>query len=374
MKTEAGEMLARYFSGELSPLEQQQVLDWANRHRDNRFAFEQANRIWAAAQELPTPDPDTKNQWESLQKSMETKSVFASQTKRLGYFKGAIYWAAAVVVLLIGIGFSYWPKPALPVAVKEVASLIEYTTTDSTRVFYLPDSSQIWLNHHSKVTFTKDYGHSERRVRLKGQAFFEVRRNPSHPFFVQTDVTQTRVLGTSFDVKAYEGQPTVEVIVASGKVAFYHNNDTLHQRILLYPSEMGIFQREQGLISKTKTDHVSQRLAWRLLNNSRYQLEMKHPARFLKLSSKWRKNALNQTVLEGSIRNNASLTTYTDIRIHYTVFTRSGKEKSNYFTLHEVIAPGKTITYKRSMLDMLTRSSQVSVEVVETQATSKSKK
>ena len=372
MKTNEWEMLARYFAGDLSPAEQQQILDWVNSHHENRIAFEQAKQLWTAAQELLLPDPDTENQWESLKKSISAEPTFSSPTRRLGNYDSVYYWAAAaVVVLLIGIGFSYEPTAISPAIEDKIAKQVEYSTPDSMRVFYLPDSSQVWLNRHSELTYSDTYGQSERRVRLKGQAYFEVRRQVSHPFFVQTDVTQTRVLGTSFEVKAYEGQPTVEVTVVSGKVAFYHNTDTRHREVQLYTSEIGTFQRDQGLLSKSKTHLVPQRLAWRQLNNLHYQLEMKHPTRFLKLTSKWHKNALNQTVLEGTIRNTASLTTYTEIRIHYTVLTRNGKEKSKYLTLHEVIAPGQTLTYKRSLFDMLTRSSQISVKVAEAQVNRK---
>jgi transmembrane sensor len=368
MDTNKWALLARYFSGELSPPEEQPLLEWVNRHPDHRLAFEQAKRLWQAADELPQPDPQTKSQWESLQKRLEAESEVTTPVRRLTFPLRFYPWAAAAVFLiLIGIGWMIWPRPATPPLAQAVPEPIIRSATDSVSVYYLPDSSRVWLNQHSALSYSDAYGQTERRVRLEGQAFFEVRPDASRPFFVQTDVTQTRVLGTSFEVKAYYTDPTVEVFVASGKVAFYPDIDTLRTPMLLQPNEKGTFRRDQGLLSKNR-ERQPQRLAWRLLNNPIYQLERKHPARFIKVSSQWHKNALNQTVLEGSIRNTASLTSYTDIRIQYTIMTRKGKEKVKSFTLREAIAPGQTLSYKKSLLDILTRSSQISVEVVEAQA------
>jgi transmembrane sensor len=370
MDTNEWTLLARYFSGELSPPEEQQVLEWVNRHPDHRLAFEQAKRLWQAADELPPPDPQTKSQWESLQKRLEAESEASTPVRRLVVpFRFYPWAAAAVFLILVGISWMIWPRPTTPPLAQAIPqpTMRSVAASDSVSVYYLPDSSRVWLNQHSALSYSDAYGQTERRVRLEGQAFFEVRSDAARPFFVQTDVTQTRVLGTSFEVKAYPADPTVEVFVASGKVAFYSDIDTLRTPMLLQPNEKGTFRRDQGLLIKNR-ERQPQRLAWRLLNNPIYQLEMRHPARFLKVSSQWHKNALNQTVLEGSIRNTASLTSYTDIRIQYTIMTRKGKEKVKSFTLHEAIAPGQSLSYKKSLMDILTRSSQISVEVAEAQA------
>lgn len=153
----------------------------------------------------------------------------------------------------------------------------------------------------------------------------------------------------------------------TGKVALYDGIDTLHQNILLKPYEKGTFQRDQGLLAKSKASRIPQRLDWRLLNNAVHQLEMKHSNRFLRMTSKWHKNALNQTAVEGTIRNTASLTSYTEIILDYTVLTRGGREKSKSVILHKVIAPGQTVTYRQNLLGMFSRPSQVSVEVIRAQ-------
>ncbi|MES2734598.1 MAG: FecR domain-containing protein [Bacteroidota bacterium] len=362
MDTTDWQMLASYFSGELSPQQEQHLLEWVNAHPEHQLAFSHAKQLWQAADQMPPmPSPDTEAEWHTFQKRIAAEEAPLHQTITISKHSMAYYgWAAAAVLLIfLGIGFAFWPKEETlpPLANK----LTRFTTTDSVRVVYLPDSSRVWLNQHSELSYATAFGESERRVNLQGEAFFEVRPDATHPFIVQMASANVRVLGTSFDVKDYTGTPT-EVSVMKGKVAFYEGNDTLHQYIILYANEGVVFRQNQGQLSKTQSDAQS-RLTWRKRNNPMYQQEIKRPSRFLAVTNSWRKNALNQTILEGVIQNNATLAGYASITLRYTVFTKQGKQKVKYFTIHEVILPGQSLLYKRSLMDVLSRPSQVTVEV-----------
>lgn len=83
--------------------------------------------------------------------------------------------------------------------------------------YVLPDSSSVHLAAGSTITYPEDYPQSGRDVTLEGAAFFDVKRDEAHPFTVHTGKVQTRVLGTSFRVSAFEYEP-LEVAVATGKV------------------------------------------------------------------------------------------------------------------------------------------------------------
>jgi transmembrane sensor len=90
--------------------------------------------------------------------------------------------------------------------------------SDSTLQSKLPDGSSIELNRSSELSFKSEFAEKERRVSLKGEAFFQVQRDENRPFIIETASGQVQVLGTSFNVRAYPKEAIFEVYVASGKV------------------------------------------------------------------------------------------------------------------------------------------------------------
>lgn len=85
----------------------------------------------------------------------------------------------------------------------------------------LSDGSQVWLNACSSLIYPSSFKEGEaRRVHLCGEAYFEVARDPSRPFIVDCDGLQTRVLGTAFNIRSYEGrQPSVTLVSGSVEVS-----------------------------------------------------------------------------------------------------------------------------------------------------------
>jgi transmembrane sensor len=83
----------------------------------------------------------------------------------------------------------------------------------------LSDGTQVWLNAESKLSFPERFKRGNREVYLEGEAFFDVARNPDRPFIIHTNKMTTKVLGTSFNVKAYPFENKQEVSVLTGNVS-----------------------------------------------------------------------------------------------------------------------------------------------------------
>ncbi len=93
----------------------------------------------------------------------------------------------------------------------------------------LPDGSEVLLNKNSELRWTpKAYNTTERLVSLEGEAYFAVSPDAARPFRVQTASTEVRVLGTSFNVRAYPTETDTEVAVLEGRVLFRSGRDSLH--------------------------------------------------------------------------------------------------------------------------------------------------
>ena len=129
--------------------------------------------------------------------------------------------AAAVSLLIIAgwliYGISDFSSEIPQVAETNVNILEKVVNKGQKLKIHLPDGSIVWLNSESKLTYPDRFNDSMREVNLTGEAFFEVVRNENKPFIVKTGDLQTKVLGTSFNVKSYEGK--INVALVSGKVS-----------------------------------------------------------------------------------------------------------------------------------------------------------
>jgi transmembrane sensor len=136
-----------------------------------------------------------------------------------------LWWkfaAAATVTLAIGAGlyfygiFPRWSADQT-VAVTEKANDTWHTFSGK-RYFYLPDGSKVTLNEGSSLSYDQSLGTDTRNVYLSGEAFFDIQHDPTRPFIVHTGKFTTTVLGTKFNVRAYERDQKIIVTVKQGKV------------------------------------------------------------------------------------------------------------------------------------------------------------
>ncbi len=105
------------------------------------------------------------------------------------------------------------------------------------------DGTVAYLNSESKIHYPVKFGLFERRIRLEGEAYFEVKHNPRRPFVVEIEGGEIQVLGTSFNVKAYHGDDIVAVTLDEGRVVLDNRRGG---RFELAPSEQLLYDRRSG--------------------------------------------------------------------------------------------------------------------------------
>ncbi|MCZ2460525.1 MAG: FecR domain-containing protein [Chitinophagales bacterium] len=145
----------------------------------------------------------------------------------------------------------------------------------------LEDGTEVWLNAASSISFPMEFSASERKVRIKGEAYFEVTKNPLKPFRVQIDSNSSdgeiEVLGTHFNVSAYPGEE-VKTTLLEGSVKIKRDNETK----MLYPGDQASYS--QGKISVEKNVDVNQVMAWKqglfIFNNADIKTIMNQMARW----------------------------------------------------------------------------------------------
>ncbi len=164
----------------------------------------------------------------------------------------------------------------------EITQYAEVTTPTGTIVRYeLPDKSIVWLNSGSKLRYPVRFAGDKREVELKGEAYFQVKADKKHPFYVNTSSGMSvYVYGTEFDVNAYDDDNIIEVILEKGKVnVIAPNHETI---VKLDPGEQLLYDKSTTQINKTQVD-VYEKTSWKdgklIFRNATLKELLKHLAK-----------------------------------------------------------------------------------------------
>lgn len=162
--------------------------------------------------------------------------------------------AAAIIVIMISVGL--WNKYAsdkLPV----MSYYVEATEFGERKEVILSDSTRVILNSKTKLKIPTTFKGKVREVKLDGEAYFKVAKNPDKPFIIYSGNAKVQVLGTSFDVKSYKEDQYFAVTVLSGKVLVDINKGDLS--VKLVKNERLVKDKKSNdfnMSSQKSTDHV----------------------------------------------------------------------------------------------------------------------
>lgn len=118
----------------------------------------------------------------------------------------------------------------------------------------LDDGTEVWLNAMSELKYPVHFMANERRVELKGEAYFKVKQDTSRPFYVTMAGYEIKVLGTSFNMKAYEDDNCWQATLCSGKINFTDLKN--RQNVILSPGNQAVCDRntDQMVVKKVDVD------------------------------------------------------------------------------------------------------------------------
>lgn len=177
------------------------------------------------------------------------------------------WMAAASVIVLMAIGLVFYKhdnsKSLFAENQRQFTSNNEIVdilnSSEEARYVQLPDGSSVVLQKNSRISYTRQFEPDKRVVILSGEAFFEVKKDAGRPFFVYANELVTKVLGTSFSIKADESGDNILVAVKTGKVSVFshsdkHAEDYKHgsklSALLLTPNQQASFERSKFLLTR----------------------------------------------------------------------------------------------------------------------------
>jgi transmembrane sensor len=345
--------ISRYLAGDMNEDERSVFEKWIHDSPENKDIFEEAARIWRNSTVKFGLKDETESLWQQLQARIERQQSKHRFFVFLEKNKSWLSIAATIIFLSGTAAIVFWTRTS---EVEEISTVvnddISITSGNEVATVFLPDSTKVWLNVNSKLSYPRDYGNGSRLSKLEGEGYFIVTRNEKAPFTLTVRKTIINVLGTSFNVK--EDSTSVVVTVAKGAVNFESSPDN---RIVVKEKEKAVFRDGESIKKVSNTD--PQIASWRLQNNPVFENEKKQPLVYLSNAYTWHKNQINQSVIEGTIRNSATLASFKKMVLKVTYTKGNGKVASVEITIDEVVDAGKSIHYKRRLLDILTNTKSV---------------
>lgn len=237
-------LLVAFWKEEASEQERQQVEQWLAISEENERLFDQWKKAWQHAGAMADFEAIyVEANWQKVAERIKP----VQETKQFRLFPAIWRYAAALLLLAAATFLILRQGPV---------EMLEVTASNEPLMVELPDGSQVWLNEQATLRYPERFDQERRQVELTGEAFFEVTHNPAKPFSVLADNTETRVLGTSFNLKEQAGS-RLELILVTGKVRFSRLDDWE----ILAPGEK-LTVNEQGELSKTQNDEANF-MAWR---------------------------------------------------------------------------------------------------------------
>jgi transmembrane sensor len=208
---EIDELIAKVLTHEATDAEQESLRTQLAESPDLQQYFEQMQRLWMASETATEQlDVNTDAAWTKVQARIHAPknalTVSWLQPKNL-------YRMAATITLLAVASFFIFQKRT-PLSIDMPVMVVE--TQDSVLEKTLADNSMITLN--KKSTLTTTFSDKERRVKLVGEAFFEVAHDTVKPFFIDVQNLEIRVVGTAFNVDERSEQGKITVSVTEGRV------------------------------------------------------------------------------------------------------------------------------------------------------------
>lgn len=190
---------------------------------------------------------------------------------------------------------------------------------------FLPDGSQVWLNAASSITYPTAFTGSVRSVTITGEAYFEIAPNASMPFTVRVDAVQgekeIRVLGTHFNVKAYNDEDAVRTTLLEGSVQLMNAGPGT----ILKPGEQGEWKPD-GSMHVNPHANVEEAVAWK---NGMFQFEQAGLQEIMRQIARWYdvdvvfRGKVPAARFDGEIPRNSNLTEVFKIlqlsNVHFTV-------------------------------------------------------
>lgn len=213
-------MMIRYLEGSCSADEENTFREWLYQSEENRALFYQTKAVWNYRH---VAHFNTDEQLNSAVARLNGKLKLIGQKRRKKVYLSFAKYAAVLFFTLL-TAMLMWTSYHHFYGETDLIT-VQVARTDSSKLVVLNDGSRVWLNSNSRITYPVKFSGAERKVTFSGEAYFEIKHDTLHPFKVKTAGVQVKVLGTSFNLRAYASERKTETVLVEGKVLLQNEND-----------------------------------------------------------------------------------------------------------------------------------------------------
>ncbi|MDR2950224.1 MAG: FecR domain-containing protein [Prevotella sp.] len=161
--------------------------------------------------------------------------------------------SAAAILIISFISFHLYKMSSIP-QMKYVS-----TSYGEHKNISLPDGTVITLNSLSSISYPQDLKGDTRQVELKGEAYFDVASEADRPFIVKANDLEIRVLGTKFNIEAYENEENIITSLFEGSVSINASNGVTRK---LVPGDKAVYNKNSGEINALHTNDIDNQIYW----------------------------------------------------------------------------------------------------------------
>ncbi|MBV6647732.1 MAG: FecR domain-containing protein [Cyclobacteriaceae bacterium] len=252
------DQLVRYFKDECDSFEKLQIEEWLADSENAKKAEFVLQRLWSDIPRDLEAGSDLHSVLIKIHEQIEEssdRSEFPVHQPSGSAWRQLLRIAAIIIIPIMSIGGYYLlsQEQAAPV---EIAMIEKASNPGQRSRFTLPDGSKIWLSGQSQISFPETFDANSREINLKGEAFFDVVKDPDRPFIVHTRDVDVKVFGTSFNVSAYPDDKFIQTTVATGLVGVKRREtDSPEDFTFIKPDQQMTFTKSEDKLELSQVDN-----------------------------------------------------------------------------------------------------------------------
>ncbi|HZL11272.1 MAG TPA: FecR domain-containing protein [Prolixibacteraceae bacterium] len=246
--------LIHFLNRKTSTQENEEILLWVSSSEENRNQFREIHQVFQVSkQKLVQSEIDIEQAWDKLNNKLPKTKIKAKVISLEIFNRIAV---SVLVILAVGFG-SLWVNDHFVASPKSGLVVFEAPSGEKSKIV-LADGSQVWLNSETKLQYD---AMNPRSVILNGEAYFEVKKDRSHPFLILTSSgMKVKVTGTKFNLRSYNDESFVETSLEEGEVIIEGKNS--NKLAVLKPGQQSKYDVKS---QKIKVQNVSSEIysIWR---------------------------------------------------------------------------------------------------------------
>jgi len=235
------ELIGKYLANQASREEESMVNDWLAESSDHAQQFDLHKKAWQETN-IRFKSPESEFVFKQVLNGIDDQQITNSDGNSITSFskmkRSLGYWIriAAVVFLVLSVWYVFknYP-PVINNEVQVINTIQKQNIAGQKSKIFLPDGSEVWLNAESSISYPEQFSSNQREVYLEGEAFFKIIKDQGRPFVVKSGHVFTTVLGTSFNVRAFNDESKICIALKTGKVKVEIDQETDNKTLFLEP-------------------------------------------------------------------------------------------------------------------------------------------